>query len=65
MLRLKDFPQVSQVKGMSLVWAMEQAPWLSQLWGTPSALGPASQPLSPSLRARQSSHTSVEALVVL
>ena len=36
MLRLKDFPQVSQVKGMSLVWAVGQAimsqgdgpPWL-------------------------------------
>ena len=27
MLRLKDFPQVSQVKGMSLVWATGQAPW--------------------------------------
>lgn len=25
MLRLKDFPQVSQVKGMSLVWAAGQA----------------------------------------
>lgn len=25
MLRLKDFPQVSQVKGMSLVWAVGQA----------------------------------------
>lgn len=25
MLRLKDFPQVSQVKGMSLVWATGQA----------------------------------------
>lgn len=49
MLRLKDFPQVSQVKGMSLVWATGRAPWPSQLWGTPPVLGPASQPLSQDL----------------